>query len=108
MTMNANDLTKQFNRDVDAFWASYALFTARTDCLGARGKLLDTVDEVLLTRDAMVGADIPAKIWDDITRDIADIGTCLNKNGIAINGQPTQTSTGRMTYRIIAKPRFDA
>lgn len=106
--MRASNLTKQFNRAVDAFWASAVSLSVNKDCMGLRAKLLDAVDSVLFARDAMVGADIPGKVWDDVTRDIADMGECLNKNGFVINGVPVQTSTGRMTYRIIAKPRFDA
>ena len=106
--MQASDLTKQFNRAVDAFWAASVLLATHKDCMGARAKLLDAVDGVLFARDAMVGADIHGKTWDAVTQDIADMSECLNKNGIAINGAPVQTSTGRMTYRIIAKPRFDA
>ena len=106
--MQSHDLTKQFNRAVDAFWSTYASFAARMDCLAARGKLMDAADGVLIARDDLQGVDIPDKVRDDMTREIADMGECLSKNGIALNSKPVQTSTGRMTYRIIAKPRFDA
>ncbi len=103
-----NNLTGDFNAAVARFWSAYATFDSRSSCLGQRGKLLDAVDGVLFARDALRGESLMDKEWDDVTRDIADICQSIGKHGIELNRQPVQTSTGRMTYRLITKPRFDA
>jgi hypothetical protein len=107
-TDKRNNLTGEFNAAVGRFWSAYATFDSRSECLGQRGKLLDAVDGVLFARDALHGMDLMEKEWDDVTRDVADMCQSIGKHGIALNKQPVQTSTGRMTYRLINKPRFDA
>lgn len=107
-TDKRNNLTGDFNAAVGRFWSAYATFDSRSECIGQHGKLLDAVDGVLFARDALHGEDVTDKQWDEITRDIADMCHSIGKHGITLNKKPVQTSTGRMTYRLITKPRFDA
>lgn len=107
MTINGkNELTNAFNQAVSRFWDAFVSFDGKRECLAAQGRLMDAADAVLFSRDALIGADLTEKDWDAVVNDIADMSHCLTKQGIAMNVTPVQTSTGRMTYRLLNKPRF--
>ncbi|MBU0800682.1 MAG: hypothetical protein KKA05_06725 [Alphaproteobacteria bacterium] len=97
-----------FNKAAGHFWDATSSFESAPQCLGVRGKLLDAADNMLLSRDALAGAELSQDRWDAITQDLADMSYYLGKHDIMLNGTPVQTSTGRTTYRILNKPRFDA
>lgn len=97
-----------FNKAVGHFFDAHKDFTQNNDCLTARTRLLDCADAVLLARDGLRGATLNQHRWDSIVTDVAYVSESMEKAGITMLKEPVTTSTGRTTYRILNKPRFDA
>lgn len=97
-----------FNKAVGHFHDAATNYAQKLDCLEARNHLMDCADEVLLARDELQGATLNSHRWDNIVTDVADVAEIMEKAGIGLLSRPVETSTGRKTYRILNKPRFDA
>jgi hypothetical protein len=109
MTLSREDrLYEKFNKAVVRFWDATTAFEDSPECLGVRGRMLDAADDMLFARDELKGCAMRADRWDAIVHDIADMAGYLDRAAIRLSAQPVKTSTGRPTYRILNKPRFDA
>jgi hypothetical protein len=109
MTLSREDrLYEKFNKAAVRFWNATTAFENGPECLGVRGRMMDAADAMLLARDELKGCAMRPDRWDLVVQDIADMAGYLERAAIRLNPQPVKTSTGRMTYRILNKPRFDA
>ena len=103
-------LMQDFNRAAALFWSLAEKLDKDEGNNDIKDRLMDAANDLFLGKDALAqsGLTSTGNRWTGIVFEEKDVRAYLDKKGIVMNMVPQTTSTGRLTYRVLNKPRrFD-